>query len=94
MITSEGKCDKVVFQIPDYLTKDRHLISEAVQSVGDFAYFLDSGFVRTEVQSCPGHEIIKRKSVRVVDCRRGVVGGGEFTECSRLPSVKLDVSTE
>ena len=69
IITSGSKCDKVVFQVPRDLAKERAAIVRAIASVEDFAYFLEMGFVSCDVE--PGAHIgdVKRKIARVVDYR-------------------------
>ncbi|NIM97495.1 MAG: hypothetical protein GTO24_05240 [candidate division Zixibacteria bacterium] len=69
IITSEAKRDRVIFQVPDYLVKERDVIIKAVRLIDDFHYFLKMGFVVTQIEADSGYEVVKRKSNRVVDLR-------------------------
>ena len=85
IITSGDGCDKVVFQVPDYLVKEKEAILRAVHSIEDFDYFLKMGFLVTDVEIDSDYEIVKRKSNRVVDLRGELSPQRNRLSCHRVP---------
>lgn len=75
IITSGDRCDRVVFQVPDSIMKERKAIMRAVRSIEDFAYFLKMEFVVSDVETLSDQEVIKRKANRVIDLRGELARG-------------------
>lgn len=68
-ITPDHKCDRIIFQVPESLIKERHSILLAIKSTGDFDYFLKMGFIRCDVEFYPIQKMMKRKLERLTDYR-------------------------
>lgn len=69
VVSTEDKCDKVVFEVSASLIEKKEPILKAIRTIGDFNYFMEMGFLVSDVQLYSADETIKRKTMRVVDHR-------------------------